>query len=251
MLHQQVCHRRVLGLRSAWRLGWRKLGVKKIISIGLLVCCSAWGFTAHAQLSGSVGVVSLYKTRGVDQETRNKDVAPALQASVRYDWSNGLYVGNWSSTGRFGRGRLETDWFGGYVGKLSNDVSYDVGYVHYHYFPNERTWNSGAVYGGLSFHGANLYVYWGTREHVNRDDIYVQLTYKRPITERLHWTAGLGHMAYGPYGYRNKTDASIGLEYWLQEKVVLSLQVQGANRGSDVIHGERNTRAIVGLRMDF
>ena len=224
--------------------------VNKFLAISVLVGSSCLGGAAHAQLSGSIAVMSLYKTRGIDQDNRNRDAAPALQASLRYDWSNGLYVGNWSSTGRFGRGRLETDWFGGYVGKLSDDLSYDVGYVQY-YYPNEHTWNSGAVYGGVSYQGANLYVYWGTREDVNRDDIYVHFTYKRPITERLHWTLGLGHMAYGPYGYRDKWDASIGLEYLLQEKLVLSLQVQGANRRSDVSHGERNTRVIAGLRMDF
>lgn len=250
MVYWQVRLLRVFRPRSAWLLERKRLGVKKIISIGLLVCSGLWVGTAHAQLSGSVGVMTLYKTRGVDQDNRDRDVAPALQAGVRYDWSNGLYVGNWSSTGRFGRGRLETDWFAGYAGKFSNDLSYDVGYLHYVY-PNENTWNSGEVYGGLSFHGANLYVYWGTRKHVNRDDVYVQFTYKRPITERLHWTAGLGYLAYGSDGYRNKTDASLGLEYLLQENLTLSLQVQGANHRSDVSDGERNTRAIVGLRVNF
>lgn len=224
--------------------------MQKIFSIGLLLTATGFAATAHAQLSGSVGLVSLYKTRGVDQEDRNKNFAPAVQASVRYDWSNGLYASSWNSSGRFGRGRLEMDVAGGYAGAFANGLAYDVGYVHYIY-PNEGAWNSGDLYGGLSLHGASFYVYWGMRENVNRDDIYYQFTYKRPLMERLSWTAALGYIDFGAAGLRSRFDASLGLEYQLQEKLVMTFQVQGANRSADASHGERNTRAIVGIRMDF
>jgi len=66
---------------------------------------------AQAQLSFNLGVVSLYKYNGIDQDSRQlereRDLRPALQGGVDYDFGNGFYIGNWNSTGRFGEANLE------------------------------------------------------------------------------------------------------------------------------------------------
>ena len=210
-----------------------------------------WGVGAvHAQLSGTVGVVSLYKSRGVDQDGRNQDFRPALQGGLRYTWGSGFYVGNWNSTGRFGKARAEIDLYAGFGGEWGGGWSYDVGYVHYLY-PSESAWNSGDIYGGVSYGNARLYIYRGTRRNVNKSDMYYVLGYKHPLTERLSLTAGLGFLDYGDAALRSKTDASLGLEFALQPKVILSVKVEGANRRHAVDDGSRDVRGVVGLRMDF
>ena len=216
--------------------------------IGLLACSVAP--MVQAQLSGSVGVVSLYKSRGIDQDDKDRSFRPALQASVRYDWESGLYLYNWNSTGRFGQARVEMDVGGGYTRQLANGLSYDVGYVHYIY-PGEGSWNSREVYVGLSYERASVYVYRGMRSNVNQGDWYVALNYSHPLTERLSVTMGLGFLDYHAQGMRSRTDASLGLAYALKENLTLSLQVQAANRKRDAWNGERDTRVIAGLVANF
>lgn len=225
--------------------------MKKLVYIGVVVLtASGVGGAAHAQLSGHVGLVSLYKSRGVDQDGRDKNVRPALQGGLRYDGASGWYVGNWNSTGRFGRADVEIDVYAGYAGKLAHEVGYDVGYVHYLY-PGESTWNSGDLYVGLSQGNASIYIYRGMRTHVNKKDMYYTLAYKHPLNARWSATVGLGYLDYGASGVRSKTDFSLGAEYALQEKVTLSLQWQGATRRGQVEDGSRDNRVVAGIRYDF
>lgn len=224
--------------------------MQKMIGVALVAMGAALAPAAHAQWSGNLGIVSLYKSRGVDQDMRDKAFRPALQGGVRYDWASGFYVNNWNSTGRFGDAHVEIDLGAGFTRELSNGLSYDIGYVHYLY-PNESTWNSGDLYAGLSYQNLSLYVYRGTRKDVNKNDMYYQLSYTHPLTERLSLTAGLGFLDYGASGLRSKTDASLGFAYALQEKLTLSVQVQRANHRQDAFNAERDTRLVVGLTTSF
>lgn len=79
---------------------------------------------AQAQgLSFNIGAVSLYKSNGIDQDTRQEDnrkaFRPAIQGGVDYDFGNGFYVGNWNSTGKFGDANIEIDLYAGYAGQLT------------------------------------------------------------------------------------------------------------------------------------
>jgi hypothetical protein len=70
---------------------------------------------AQAEMSYNIGVVSLYKSSGVEQHnkqgvaTTNKSTRTELQGGVDMDFSNGFYVGNWNFTGRFSEANLEID----------------------------------------------------------------------------------------------------------------------------------------------
>ena len=82
-------------------------------------------------LSYNVGLTSLYKYNGLDQDVRApKNARPALQGGADYAFGNGLYVGNWNSTGKFGaqgNADLEIDLYGGYRGEFGQGWRYDVG----------------------------------------------------------------------------------------------------------------------------
>ena len=205
---------------------------------------------SNAELGFNIGVVSLYKDRGVDQDGRDENVRPAVQGSVDYGFSNGIYVGAWGSSGRFGKADVEVDLYGGYNFQITDDLGLDVGYVHYVY-PGEGSWNSGVAYVGLNYQGLSFKVLRGMKSDVNKGDMYYRLTYTHPIVERLDFTVGLGYQKYHAYDLRSKTDYSLGLSYAITKNVSLSGVVAGANRRHDVEDGSRDARFIVGLNVAF
>jgi len=109
---------------------------------------------AQAQVSYNIGVVSLYKSSGSDQDDKQgseataKNFRPALQGGVDYSFGNGLYIGNWNSTGKFGGGDgYEVDIYAGYGGEITKGLSYDLSVSRYIYPGASDGWtgNEGAV----------------------------------------------------------------------------------------------------------
>ncbi|WP_460763071.1 TorF family putative porin [Lysobacter fragariae] len=94
---------------------------------------------ANAGTSGSVTLASDYVFRGVSQTNQE----PALQAGLEYAADSGLYVGTWGSNiswlsdltaaGIPVSSSLELDVYGGYRGKFSDKVAFDVGAIYYAY----------------------------------------------------------------------------------------------------------------------
>lgn len=88
---------------------------------------------AAADLSGNVGFTTDYYFRGQTQ-TWHK---PAVQGGV--DLTNigpGFYVGTWASNisgNQFAGGSAEWDIYGGYNGKINDDLSWTVGLLGYYY----------------------------------------------------------------------------------------------------------------------
>lgn len=84
-------------------------------------------------VSGSVGLVSDYRFRGVSQS----DEEMAIQGGISVTHESGLYVGTWASNlsgwGTFGGANMELDIYGGYKTELSDGVSLDVGLTWYMY----------------------------------------------------------------------------------------------------------------------
>lgn len=83
-------------------------------------------------VSGSVGLVSDYRFRGVSQT----DKEMAVQGGITVSHESGFYVGTWASNlagwGTFGGSNMELDVFGGYTADLGG-VSLDVGLTWYMY----------------------------------------------------------------------------------------------------------------------
>jgi uncharacterized protein (TIGR02001 family) len=84
-------------------------------------------------ISGSAGLVSDYRFRGVSQS--DEDVA--VQAGVTATHESGLYAGFWGSNlagwGTFGGANMELDLIAGYKFKPTESATLDVGVTYYMY----------------------------------------------------------------------------------------------------------------------
>jgi len=84
-------------------------------------------------VSGSVGLVSDYRFRGVSQS----DEQLAVQGGLTIAHESGVYIGTWGSNlagwGTFGGANMELDLIAGYKTTLSEGVALDVGATWYMY----------------------------------------------------------------------------------------------------------------------
>jgi uncharacterized protein (TIGR02001 family) len=202
-------------------------------------------------LSFNIGVVSLYKSNGVDQDSRQEDhlksTRPALQGGVDYDFGNGFYVGNWNSTGKFGNANLEVDLYAGYTNQLSDLLSYDVGFASYLYPNSQDGWNGNEVYGSITYGIVTAKWVHGTSGSIKKHERF-SLALSQPLSEQLTLDAVVG--------FRNKSndnsgarDFGIGLTYDFGDGLSLSGTVSGAQR-SKVGDAGKN-RFVMGLTKAF
>lgn len=136
---------------------------------------------AQAGTSGNVSLTSDYVFRGVSQSNQN----PALQGGVEYSADNGAYIGTWgSSIGWLSdlstsaapiSSNLELDVYGGYRGKFSDAVSYDVGALYYWYpgdFPSGfNSADTLEVYAGITV-AASDKVSLGAKYSLSTTDLF-------------------------------------------------------------------------------
>ena len=102
---------------------------------------------AHAQLSGTVTVVSDYDFRGITQTAQD----PALQGSIDWASDSGLYLGAWASNIDFGNSfdaDIEVDLYAGFSG--GEDVAWDVGFIYYAY-PGESDADFQELYASVTY----------------------------------------------------------------------------------------------------
>lgn len=86
------------------------------------------GLTATA----NINLVTQYRFRGIDQTWGQ----PAVQGGFDLAWPSGWYAGTWASSvsgNSYPGGSLELDYYGGYNGKISDDLGYTVGGYSYWY----------------------------------------------------------------------------------------------------------------------
>jgi uncharacterized protein (TIGR02001 family) len=115
---------------------------------------------ARAGTSGAVTLASDYLFRGASQTNQK----PAVQAGLEYAADNGVYAGTWgsniswlsdlSAAGTPVSSSLELDLYGGYRGKFSDRLSYDVGALYY-WYPGDypagfNSANTGEIYAGIT-----------------------------------------------------------------------------------------------------
>lgn len=200
------------------------------------------GYARAADVTYNIGVVSLYKSSGVDQDGADKNVQPAIQGGVDVSLESGLYVGNWNSTGSFGGGDLEIDIYGGYASDIGNGVGYDIGYAYY-YYPDTTGWSGGEIYVSLSFGGLKTKLTRGLTGSVEGGS-RASLTYTHAQTETTSISV--------TYGNRNATagnysDYAIGVNHDLGSGKSLSMTYSAAS-GSDPA---RDGRLVVGVTQSF
>jgi len=203
---------------------------------------------AQAELSFNVGVVSLYKSSGIDQDNRaanNESFIPALQGGVDYDFGNGFYLSNWNSTGKFGAADLEIDLVAGYKNELGNGLSYDFSLARYVY-PNEYSWNASEWIFSVSYGIATVTYKRGFFADTHPDRLSVGI--EQPINDKLTFSAELG--------FRNNenndgaNDYSLGLSYDLGNGLSTSATLSGAEK-TPAVGDLGKTRLVVGVSKSF
>jgi uncharacterized protein (TIGR02001 family) len=142
----------------------RSNAVCSSIAIALLLA-AAPARDAYAGTAGSVTLTSDYVFRGVSQTNQE----PALQAGLEFTADSataagGFYVGAWGSNiswlsdltaaGVPVSSSLELDVYGGYRGKFSDKLGFDVGALYYWYpgdFPSGfNSADTGELYAGIT-----------------------------------------------------------------------------------------------------
>ena len=102
------------------------------------------------EVSGNVALGSDYFFRGIDQAGGS-----AISGGFDASFENGVYAGTWASSIDFSGG-LELDYYAGYGGSFSEDVSYDIGYLYYGYPQGPSSEEFEEIYGSVSFADATV-----------------------------------------------------------------------------------------------
>lgn len=192
---------------------------------GALLLCS----TAHAQLSGSAGIVSDYLYRGVSLS----DGQAAPRVAVNYDSADGWYAGGQVVAARLdGAARRATQWMGyaGYAQQLPSGLSWEAGMTRYA-FPQRPGWHFNELYGGVALDNLSVRLsyapdYLGLRTRT----WYGEASGGSDLPGgplRAFWHLGyLGSIHAGPGAMIGRYDARLGLQAgWQDWRAELSFDV--------------------------
>lgn len=133
----------------------KTLAVTSLVLTLPIIATSANAF----ETSANVTLTTDYKFRGISQT----DTSPAVQGGFDIAFDNGFYIGTWGSNVDFAKS-LELDYYGGYGGDITENLSFDVGFIYYDYPGADSTVRTfetvdddyAEVYGSLSFSDATL-----------------------------------------------------------------------------------------------
>jgi uncharacterized protein (TIGR02001 family) len=193
----------------------------------------AVGFTtAHAQVTGNLGLTSDYRFRGISQSQN----APAVQGGVDYAHSSGLYIGNWNSSVSSqlytnGAG-VESDLYAGWKKDIYKGLTLDVGSYNYFYPRATTTAKTGSNYDtyeafvGLGYGPVSVKYsqtlgngYFGTANAKNTNYTGADINQSfEPLSAKLKNLSFLAH--YGRTSVANSSnlnynDMNVGLGYAL------------------------------------
>jgi uncharacterized protein (TIGR02001 family) len=203
-------------------------------------------------LSGSLSLVTNYKSRGQDQ-TKNQ---PAIQGGIENQWASGFFVGNWNSSVSWSpEVSVETDVYGGYRGNRSG-IAYEFGFFRYGYpgFGRADTLelNASVGLGGVvlrySQSVSSRFFTYDTRAN------YFNLSFMHMISESVSFAASAGRTNYrdnaAADGLPDFIDFRIGAAKKYSNGLNLTIDWAGANRTD--AHGLGNKpRLIAGLGRSF
>lgn len=187
----------------------RSIGLKTLMSAALLSAAMATPALAEG-LSGSAAATTDYLFRGITQ-TSGK---PTVQASIGYDFGNGLSVGVWGSGLDFGDGKstLETDYTATYTKSWAN-IDWSVGGIYYAYPTSTSSWKYNYFEGwvGASHDfgpfSANVGVYYSPEFFgVTDPGWYITGGVGVPINSWLSAAGNYGYQKVDTAGYFGATD---------------------------------------------
>lgn len=171
----------------------------------------------RVDVEANVTLATDYIWRGQSQT----DGAGAIQGGLDITHETGLYIGAWGSnvdSDDFGGASVEFDYYVGFAGDLSENLSYDLQWVSYT-FPKNNAINSEELAASLSFHGLSVgakYTY----------DPEVSLYTWAGYDFELPWELGLG-FHYGSTDTKAPLNGVDGDERYADWGVTLSRTLLG------------------------
>jgi uncharacterized protein (TIGR02001 family) len=202
---------------------------------------------SQAELSFNLGAVSLYKSNGLDQDNpKGKDFRPAIQGGVDKVFENGVYLGNWNSTGKFGQADVEIDLYGGYRGQVGESLNYDLGLITFIYPGSGGGWNGSEAYGSISYGPLTVKYARGLGGVINKFD-RLSLTYDHAINEKWGLQAVVGTRNSEAGGF---DDYSLGLTRDLGHGLTAGMNFSGATKKAQ-LGGAGDNRLVFSLIKGF
>ena len=206
---------------------------KFIASVFLAAASAAPVFATGAEptpeftFTGNAALSSEYIFRGIGQTDRK----PAISGGVDLAHASGLYVGNWNSniswlsdSNASVSSSIEMDFYGGYKGKITDALSYDIGDLYYYYpgrYPNGFTKpHTNEVYVALTFGPltakysyatTNLFGTLTPSGEKTDGSGYIDLTYTGDLGNGLTLGAHVGHQTVKGFSDASYTDYKLGL----------------------------------------
>ena len=125
----------------------------RLFAIALLALAAAPGW---AQVSGQIALATDYRFRGISLSD-----GPALEASLSYDHSTGLYAGVFASNVDVPQSGVGVQAYGGYARRWGDAKAWDVGIVGYVYpsSPSGRRYDFAEAFAGITLERVGLRVY--------------------------------------------------------------------------------------------
>lgn len=231
------------------------------------------GFTsAHAQLTGNLGLTSDYRFRGISQSQN----APAIQGGVDYAHESGLYIGNWNSSVSSqvytnGSG-VESDIYGGFKKDVYKGITVDLGTYNY-FYPRAnvagtgRDFSTNELYAGVGYDAKEFGAYTVKYNHALSDYFgvanssgtqYFQADASVPVVDKLSFVAHAGRTDVTNSPQLNYNDFNAGLAYDLKGWVVSAKYYWNTSMASgfaaaNTVNGQglTNSTAVVAVTKTF
>jgi uncharacterized protein (TIGR02001 family) len=207
---------------------------------------------AHAEITGTVTVVSDYDFRGITQTAQD----PALQGSLDYAHDSGFYIGAWGSNVDFGDccdENIEIDVYAGFRG--GETITYDVGAIYYTY-PGAEDIDFPEIYGSLGWNWLSGKI-WYSNDFGNSGDsaMYYEANGAFELPANFGATAHIGYSDGDYWDGSEYTDWSVGLTYTLSHFTLGLKWVDGSDLdaydGTPDDVGSSEARAIFTVSTTF
>jgi len=222
----------------------KKLSYLLILS-GLVSVPAIAADSPHS-VTGNLGLTSDYAFRGVSQTKED----PAVQGGFDYAHSSGFYAGTWASNVLgYTDASMEWDFYAGYEGKISEDLSYNVGLLQYYYPGNSIDADTLEAYAGVTWKWFNAKISYQLSDNWFGGAADAEgSTYMEANAE---FDIGAGFTLGLHYGSTNITGAnSAGFDYkdW---KVGVSKELGGFDLGLAYVDTDIKNSAIADGRVIF
>jgi uncharacterized protein (TIGR02001 family) len=173
--------------------------------------------TSPYSLSANVSLINDYRYRGFSQTFKE----PAIQGGIDFSHSSGVYLGTWESNVQesfLNGANIEMDFYGGYDGKINDDLSYNVGGLYY-YYPGQNSGttkiNTFELYAGATWKWINVKYSHSTTKFFglpdSRGSYYLEGNVSVPLPADVGLDLHYGHQNVDGSGNYDWNDWKVGV----------------------------------------